>query len=52
MNVKKNHKITSAISNFETVYENTKGYRKLKLPATGVLLGDKDIKKQQLSMDI
>ena len=52
MNVKKNHKITSAISNFETVYENTKGYRKLKLPATGVLLSDKDIKKQQLSMDI
>lgn len=52
MNVKKNHKLTSAISDFESVYENTKGYRKLKLPATGVLLSEKDIKKQQLSMDI
>ncbi len=51
MNVKKNHKITSAISDFESIYENTKGYRKLKLPATGVLLSDKDITKQQLSIE-
>ncbi len=52
MTVKKNHKLTQAIRDFENVYENTKGYRKLKLPATGVLLSEKDIKKQQLSMDI
>ncbi len=51
MNVKKNHKLTSALSDFESVYENTKGYRKLKLPATGVLLGEKDINKQQLSFE-
>ena len=51
MNVKKNHKLTAAISNFENVYENTKGYRKLKLPATGVLLSEKDIQKQQLSIE-
>ena len=51
MNVKKNHKLTAAISNFESVYENTKGYRKLKLPATGVLLSEKDIQKQQLSIE-
>ena len=52
MTIKKNHKLINALDNFESVYENTKGYRKLKLPATGVLLSEKDIKKQQLSMDI
>ena len=51
MTVKKNHKLTAALSDFETVYENTKGYRKLKLPATGVLLSEKDIKKQQMRID-
>ena len=51
MTLKKNQKLTAAISDFESVYENTKGYRKLKLPATGVLLGDKDINKQQLSIE-
>lgn len=51
MNVKKNHKLTAALSDFESVYENTKGYRKLKLPATGVLLSEKDIQKQQISIE-
>ena len=49
MNVKKNHKLTVASADFDS--ENTKGYRKLKLPATGVLLSDKDITKQQLTID-
>ena len=51
MNVKKNHKLTAAMADFESVYENTKGYRKLKLPATGVLLSEKDINKQQISIE-
>ena len=51
INVKKNHKLTAALANFESVYENTKGYRKLKLPATGVLLREKDINKQQISIE-
>jgi DNA gyrase subunit A len=51
MTVKKNHKLVSAISNFESVYENTKGYRKLKLPATGVLLSEKDINSRQMSIE-
>ena len=51
MTVKKNQKVVSALSNFEDVYENAKGYRKLKLPASGTLLSDKDIKKQQLSIE-
>ena len=51
MTVKKNNKLVSAISDFESVYENTKGYRKLKLPATGTLLSEKDIKNQQISIE-
>ena len=51
MTVKKNHKLTAALSDFENVYESTKGYRKLKLPATGVLLSEKDISKQQISIE-
>jgi DNA gyrase subunit A len=51
MTVKKNQKLASAISDFEEVYENTKGYRKLKLPASGSLLSDKDIQNRQISID-
>jgi len=51
MTLKKNNKLTNALADFESVYENTKGYRKLKLPATGVLLSEKDISKQQMSID-
>ena len=51
MTVKKNQKLTAALSDFESVYENTKGYRKLKLPATGVLLSEKDIKSCQISIE-
>ena len=51
MTVKKNQFVANAISDFEEVYENTKGYRKLKLPASGTLLSDKDIKNRQISID-
>ena len=51
MTLKKNNKLTAAISDFESMYENTKGYRKLKLPATGTLLSEKDINKQQMSIE-
>jgi DNA gyrase subunit A len=51
MTLKKNHKLTGALADFESVYENTKGYRKLKLPATGTLLSEKDIKNQQISIE-
>ncbi len=51
MTVKKNQKLTAALSDFESVYENTKGYRKLKLPATGVLLSEKDIKSRQINIE-
>ncbi len=45
MNLKKGSKVVSAMSD---VPEDTKGYKKTKLPAAGTLLAEKDIKKQQL----
>ena len=51
MTLKNNGKITRALQDFESVFENTKGYRKLKLPATPVALTGKDAKEQQLSID-
>ena len=41
MTLKKNAKITRAIKDFESEFENTKGYKKLKLPATGVSMNSK-----------
>ena len=52
MTVKAGVKIERALSDFESVYENTKGYRKLKLPATGVLLSENDIMKQQIKFEV
>jgi len=45
MSLKKGHKVVSVTSD---VPEDTKGYKKTKLPATGTLLAEKDIDKQQL----
>ena len=45
MSLKKGHKVVSVTSD---VPEDTKGYKKTKLPATGTLLAEKDINKQQL----
>ena len=51
MTVKKGQRLVRALSNFEEVYENTKGYRKLKIPASGQILAEKDIRKQQITID-
>ena len=51
MTLKKGQRIVDCLKDFETKYENTKGYRKLKIPATGQLLSEKDIKIQQLKID-
>ena len=51
MTLKKNQTVVSALADFDDSAENTKGYRKLKLPASGVLLNDKDIKNRQISID-
>lgn len=51
MTLKKNQQIISAISDFDSNSESTKGLRKLKIPATGVNTADKDSKNQQMSFD-
>ena len=51
MTLKKNQQIISAISDFDSNSESTKGLRKLKIPATGVNIADKDSKNQQMSFD-
>jgi hypothetical protein len=51
MTLKKGQKVVSAISDFEDNGDNTKGYRKLKLPASGSLMSSKDIKNRQMSID-
>ncbi|MBO5355326.1 MAG: topoisomerase IV [Clostridia bacterium] len=48
---RKEKKVVSALSNFIDVYGDPKGYRKYKVPATGVLLNDKNVEAMQLSMD-
>ncbi len=46
MSLKKGGKVASVRTD---IPEDTKGYKKTKLPATGTLLAEKDIKKQQLT---
>ena len=49
--LKKGQKLVDCCQNFEEKYENAKGYRKLKIPASGSLLSDKDISSRQLKID-
>ncbi len=52
MNLKKNQKITDVITDYEGKYPDAKErYRKIKIPATGVLMSDKDIKAKQIKID-
>ncbi|MBE6690948.1 MAG: topoisomerase IV [Ruminococcaceae bacterium] len=48
---KRENAVVHALSDFVGTYGEPKGYRKYKLPATGVLLGDKSVEAMQLSMD-
>jgi len=52
MTLKKGQKLTSALNNFTDKFENTKGYKKLKIPAAGVPLAEKDINYLQIKIDI
>jgi DNA gyrase subunit A len=48
--LKKGQKLREAHVEFEDKFENAKGYRKLKIPATGTLLEEKNIDIQQLKI--
>ncbi len=49
--VKKGQTVVKALSDFGDNYQNVKSYRKLKIPATGTLLEEKNIEIQQIKID-
>ena len=49
MTLKKGQTLVECSDKIDESY--AKGYRKLKIPASGQLIADKDITKQQLSID-
>ncbi len=49
--LKKGDTVKLACTDFEDRFENTKGYKKIKIPATGTLIAEKDIDAQQLKID-
>ena len=51
MTLKKGQELRSALQNFDEKYDNLKGYRKLKIPASGQLLDKEDLKILQLSIE-
>ena len=53
MNLKKNQKIKKVLSDYQKKYpEEKEMYRKIKIPATGVLISKKKPKDPQLKIDI
>ena len=44
-------RVVTATADFLDTYGDPKGYRKYKLPATGVLLNEKNVEAMQLSID-
>ena len=51
MTMKKGQELRSAVQNIDEKYDSLKGYRKLKIPASGQLLADEDLKVLQLKID-
>jgi DNA gyrase subunit A len=51
MTVKKGATLAKALSDFGDNYQNVKSYRKLKIPASGTLLEEKNIEIQQLTIE-
>ena len=50
--LKKDAKVSLVLRDFLDKFESTKGYKKTKIPATPVLLVEKDITKMQLTIDV
>ncbi len=49
--LKRGQTVRTALSDFGDSYQNVKSYRKLKIPATGTLLEEKNIDIQQIKID-
>ncbi len=52
ISLKKGVTLKTCLSTFDEYYDTAKGYRKLKIPASGQLIAEKDILKQQIKLDI
>ena len=50
MNLKKKQKIVAVYDDYEKKYPDAMAYRKIKIPATGVLMSHKDVTKKQLKI--
>jgi hypothetical protein len=50
--LKKDAVVSLVLRDFTDKFESTKGYKKTKIPATPVLLVEKDITKMQLTIDV
>ena len=50
MTIKKG-RMARALTDFGENFQNVKSYRKLKIPATGTLLEEKNIEIQQIKID-
>ncbi len=50
--LKKGSKIAGVYSDFADRFESTKGYKKIKIPASPVLLVEKDMEKMQVKIDV
>jgi hypothetical protein len=51
MNLKKKQKITEVCGDYSKKYPDAASYKKLKIPATGVLMNHKNIAKKQLKIE-
>ena len=51
MTLKKGATLAKAVTDFGDTYQNAKSYRKLKVPASGTLLEEKNVEIQQIKMD-
>lgn len=51
MTLKKGQELVSATDKFDEKYASAKGYKKLKIPASGQLLADEDLGSMQLKID-
>ncbi len=51
MTLKKGQILKTALTDFGEDYQNVKSYRKIKIPASGTLLEEKDIHIQQIKID-
>ena len=49
--LKKGDTVKLSCSDFENRFENTKGYKKIKIPAVGTLIAEKDINALQLKIE-